>query len=261
MTNKIVLIAVALLTLFYSCELTEDNPKLSKEDTKKLNNSIIFDLYLNYELTSRNSNLATIIDFLPNTDEADYTSVVTTTNVGGEEQVCTVTFNSDSTVSQIIYEIGSVYYRYDFVYDNGLLETINIKDVPKISMVYDADNRLQSITRISGSNEYEFSFDYTDKENRTAISFTLIEGADRNTSSSSYGITWNSDYKLESIDFLEYSTNEIIYNSKGDISSFSFVTVNDDNAESTWEYTSYDDHQNWLDRKSGTTEFNRVIEY
>lgn len=56
----------------------------SKKNILKINNSLIFDLFLNYELAEKNGNLAAIIDFLPNLNNVNYKSIRLTSNIGAK---------------------------------------------------------------------------------------------------------------------------------------------------------------------------------
>lgn len=233
----------------------------SKKDVLKLNNSLIFDLFLNYELTEKNGNLATIIDFLPNLNNVNYKNIRLTSNVGGENQICSFTFNEDGTIGKIAYEVNDKIYRYDLIYKGNQLTSINIADKPKISFGYDKKGKLITITREKGGGAFEYNFEYLDGENKANIKLIVVQGEKRSPSSRKYYVTWDAGLKLESYCFDVYCSKNLKYTSQGDLLSYFFASVNEDNNIATWEYSSLDEKQNWIERKSKDIVFTRFIGY
>lgn len=233
----------------------------SKKDIQKLNNSLIFDLFVNYELTEKNGNLATIIDFSPCLSNVNYKNVRLTSNVGGENQECGFTFNENGTIGNIAYEVNDKIYRYDFVYEGNNLTSINIAGKPKIKFGYDKKGKLNTITREKGGGAFEYNFEYIDGENKANIKLIVVQGEKRSPSTRKYYVSWDTGLKIESYCFDVYCSKNIKYTSQGDLLSYSFSSVNEDNNIATWEYSSMDENQNWIERKSKDIIFNRKIEY
>lgn len=233
----------------------------SKKNILKINNSLIFDLFLNYELAEKNGNLAAIIDFLPNLNNVNYKSIRLTSNIGGENQICNFTFNEKGTIEKIGYEVNDKIYRYDFIYKDAQLTGINIADKPKISFGYDKKGRIITITREKSGGAYEYNFEYPDGENKTNIKLIVVQGEKRSPSIRKYYAIWDSELKLESYCFHVYCSKNIKYNSQGDLLSCSFANVNEDNNIMTWNYSTTDTNQNWTERKSKNIAFNRTFEY
>ena len=232
-----------------------------KKDIEKLNNSIIFDLFFNYELTEKHDNLSTIIDFFPSPVSVNYKNIKLTTNVGGEDQVIIFYFNNNGKIEKASYTVNNMIYRYDFIYNKNQLVTINITDKPKIFFSYDKKGKLLSITRKKGGGELIYNFEYLPGENKADIKLLVVVGEKRRPSPSKYYLTWNEDFRLESIRFGRYISKNIIYTSKGDLESYSFSKVDKDNIISSWDYITFDEQQNWTKRESKNVIFTRTIEY
>jgi len=233
----------------------------SKKDIQKLNNALIFDLFVNYELAEKNGNLVTIIDFSPNLNVVDFKAIKLTSNVGGENQVCDFLFNEKGAIGKINYEVNDKIYRYEFIYSGNQLASINIAGKPKIVLVYDKKGRLLNITREKGGGAFEYNFEYVDGENKANIKLIVIQGEKRSPSKRNYYVSWDSELKLESYYIDAFSSKNIKYTPKGDLLSHSFASVNDDNNIGNWEYSAFDEKQNWIERKSKDILFNRTIEY
>lgn len=233
----------------------------SKNDIKKLNNSLIFDLFVNYELTEKNGNLATIIDFFPSFNNINYKNIRLTSNAGGENQVCSFNFNENGTIRKVAYEVNNRIYRYDFVYEGNQLTSINIAGKPKVSFEYDTKGRLLTITRKKGGGAFEYNFEYLKEENKANIKLIVVQGEKRRSSTRKYYVSWNTDLKLESYYFDVYRSESIKYTSQGDLLSYSFASAHEDNNSATWDYSNVDEKQNWIERKYKDIVFNRTIEY
>jgi hypothetical protein len=233
----------------------------SKEDVQKLNNSLIFDFFMNYELTEKNGNLVTIVDFIPSFNNSNYNQIKLESNIGGENQHCSFIYNDNGTIGNIAYEVNEKIYRYDLIYKGSKLTNIKITGKPKISFVYDKNGRLLTINRERGGGVFAYNFEYAEGENEAQIKLIVIQNEKINPSTSKYYVTWNSAYKIESYCLVQYCSKNIMYTDKLEISSYSFSSVNEDKNIATWEYTAFDDKQNWTLRKSKEIFFHRFIEY
>ncbi len=253
--NVAVLLIGLMLSLQAYCEP-------SKKDIQKLNNCLIFDLFINYELSEKNGNLTTIIDFIPNLINLNYKTIRLTSNVGGENQVCNFIFNENGTIENISYGVNNRIYRYDFIYEGNRLTGVNIAGKPRISFGYNNMGQLITITRETNSAAFEYNFEYLDGDEKATITLIVVQGEKRSPSSQKYFVTWQNDFKLESYCFDVYCSNNMKYTTQGDLLSYSFDSVNEDNNIVTWEYSKMDDKQNWIERYyKGDIVFNRTIEY
>lgn len=146
----------------------------SKNDIQKLNNALIFDLFMNYEITEKNGNLATIIDYFPNMDFSEYKSININSNLGGENEVTNFIFNDKGNMVSMSYEVNDKIYRYEFVYDGTQLSGVNIAEKLKIRFSYDTKGRLLTISREKGGGTLEYNFEYLESENKANIKLIVI---------------------------------------------------------------------------------------
>ncbi|MBN1185793.1 MAG: hypothetical protein JXB49_26160 [Bacteroidales bacterium] len=244
----------------YKLSSSSLSPERVKE-IQTLNHSIIYDLFVNYELTEKNGNLATIIDFFPALTDDKYKSVKLNSNVGGDDQVCNFIFNDNGNIEKFIYEINGKYAQYDFIYEGSLLTGINIAGKPKVSFAYSRTGQLISITREKNGASFVYNFDYIKGENKANIKLIVIQEEKARASTQNYYVTWDTGFKIESYCFDVYCNDNLKYNSKGDLLSFSFTNVSADNNDSAWDYSKVDAKQNWTERNSEDIVFTRMIEY
>lgn len=245
-----VLTACVLFSINVYCEPHE-------KEIKDINNSLIYDLYINYELTEKNGNLPLVIDFLPRSKITNYKAVTLTSNVGDEDQVVRYVYKNNGSLSSVIYTIGDRKYKYDFVYKEGRIIRGDIAGKLKIKFEYDQKGRLNKIIRYAKSSSYEHLFTYDKKERKVAIELIFVTNENRKSSSRKYYASWNSELKLESYCFDVYCKKNMKYTSQGNLLSFSF----DDNKTIKWEYSVMDEKGNWTERKIQEILFRRVIEY
>lgn len=246
-----------LCFIFISQQLNAQNRK----STKKINNSIIFDLYMNYELTEKNGNLSTIIDFFPSTDFKEYKKVTIDSNVGGEKGICSFYYNDKGAINKVTYQINRKIYTYEFIYDGKYISYIKIAGKKKIEFVYDRYKKIKTIKRIMKGAEFEFNFDYTKSKKKFDIELVVIQGVKRRPSSRKYYATLNSDYKLKEYYIDVFSSKDLEYTKSGDLLNSSFTTVNEDNNKAEWKYISVDDEKNWTERSFNKILFKRTIKY
>ena len=252
----------SLLLLFVLFLSFEAYSAPSKKEIQKLNNSIIFDLLVNYELTGRNGNLSAIIDFMPNMENVNYRSLVLKTNIGDQNQTCSFEFNDNRTISNLKYEVNGKTYRFEFNYEANRLVNIHIGGKPKLLFTYTKKGQILTVTRDNGGQEAEYTFEYLEGENKANIKLAVIQNGNRKESRSqrSY-LTWNAKHKIESYCFDVFCSKNLSYSPQGDLLSFNFAAVNDDNSKAVWEYSALDDKLNWTERKFQNYLFTRTIEY
>jgi hypothetical protein len=233
----------------------------NKKDIQKINNSIIYDLFMNFELTGKNGNLSTIIDFLPNMSNVNFKNIKLTSNAGGEDQYCSFIFNENGIIENIAYEINNIIYKYDFVYEGNRLTSINIGGKPKISFGYNKKMQLITIKREKSGGAFEYNFEYLDGENKANIKLVVIQGEKKSLSPRNYYVTWDNQFKINAYCLDVYCSKNIQYAAQGDLLSYSFSTANADNNLATWDYTGIDEKGNWIERKSNKILFSRTIVY
>jgi len=251
-------IAIVLIGLMFSIQSYCD---YSKNEIQKINNSLIYDLFMNYELTVKNGNLSTVVDFFPCMNNVNFKNIRLTTNVGGTNQVCNFILNKNEAIDKLSYEVNDKIFQYDFIYEGSKLTSINISGKPKISFGYNKNGLLSTITRAKGSDAFEYNFNYLEGQNKSNIKLIVVQGEKRSPSSREFYATWNTQFKLEAYSFDIYDCKNLKYSPKEELLNFSFTTVNDDNNNAKWVYSTMDDKQNWTERKYKDVTFNRVIDY
>ncbi len=252
--NIVGLLIISIGTLFTT------PVKAANKNIQKLNNALIFDLFMNFEITEKNGNLSTIIDYLPNTNNTDFKKIEINSNMGGEEEVSQFEYNDKGFILKLIYQVNDKLYRYEFFYDGNRLATVNIAGKKKISLAYDKKGRLQSITRFGNGAALEYNFVYLNGENKANIALVVIQGEKRSPSKRKYFVTWNDQFKIDSYCIDVYCSNNLTYSQKGDLTAFKFSNVSSDNIEANWEYR-YDNQGNWIERKVKDSVCKRTIEY
>ena len=113
-----------------------------------------------------------------------------------------------------------------------------------------------------GSQKAEYLFEYIEGENKANIKVATIQDGKRKESRSqrSY-VTWNANQKIESYCIDIFCSKNLNYSPQGDLLSFSFAAVNDDNSKAVWEYSKVDEKQNWTERTFKSYFFNRTFVY
>ena len=234
----------------------------AKDNTQKLNNALIFDLFMNYEITQRNGNLATIVDFFPafNSSSNHFRSIRIESNIGGRDNICNFKFNENGTLETLSYEIRDMIFNYEFNYKENRLESVSIGGEKKIFFNYDKNGKLQTITRLVTGRSWECNFNYIKGENKAEIkNFVIIDGK-RNANPEEYFVSWNNQFKLVAYSLEVYASKDMKYTKEGNLISYSFNTVNKDNNLFNWEY-SFDSKGNWIERKIKDEIIKRIIEY
>jgi hypothetical protein len=229
-----------------------------KASRKKFSEMIIFDLFMNYELSQRNGNNAVILDYLPNRDKKDLKRVVMKSNYGHENEVTDFQYNANSDLVKINYQRGDKLFVYDFNYVNGALASIHIGGKKRIEFLYSNDT-LKSVVREMNEMSAEYDLTYEKEQQKTWIVLTVVDKGKRQKSSSKYYLTWNAEKKITDFNFDVYVSKGITYTASGDIASFS-ATTSHDSATINWEYTT-DEKNNWTERKFKTFLVTRQIEY
>ncbi len=258
--KKFTYLFIANIFLFFASINIYSKP--NKEDVNKLNNSILFDLFMNYELTLKSDLLSTIFDYSPTMNKNDKIKNIDMTIAFGKEyQYCTFSFNENGTVNLITTQVENMLYKYEFIYKKNKVTEIIIGGKPKIKISYDNNDRINKISREKSGYIFEYNFEYVENENKANIKLVVIDGNNKNPSIQKNYITWNSSFRIESLYFDAFVSKEIKYNDKGDLVSYLFSTSNKDNIPATWEYIAQDDKGNWTERKSEDTTCKRSIEY
>jgi hypothetical protein len=229
-----------------------------KTNRKKLSQAIIFDLFMNYELTLKNGNLNVIIDYIPSLDKKEMKRVELTSNYGHEDEKTNFVYNDKFELQQIVYQHADKQYNYEFNYSNGLPVSVNIAGKKRIEFLYSYDT-LKSIVREQNGTLFEHDLTYLPDQPKADIKFFVTNKGKRQASSSNYFVGWNNDYKLTDYSLDMYTAKGITY-ANGGVASF--TTSNSDGKEivANWEYSA-DEKSNWTERKLDKFAAKRAIEY
>jgi hypothetical protein len=244
--------------LFFSFQALCSTPA---KDIQKLNNSLIFHLFINYELTERNGNLTTIVDFLPSLDNPTYKSVKVSSNIGGYDQSSDFLFKENGALESVAYIVRNRMYGYDFVYTQDKVSAIKLNGKQVATVNYDKEGRLFSIFREMEGRVFQHVFQYLDGESKAIIHLAVQQGSDRRSSTNETYVTWDENFRVESYCLGLYCSKNMQYTEQGYVLAYSFRTNLDSNTMLNWEYSAIDANKSWTERKMDKVWFTREIEY
>ncbi len=244
--------------LFVSFQALCSTPK---KDMEKLNNALIFHLFINYELTERNGNLTTIVDFLPSLDNHTYKSVKVSTNIGGYDQSSDFAFKENGALESVAYIVRNRLYGYDFVYAGDKVTAIKLNGRQIATVNYDKEGRLTSIFREVEDRTFQHMFQYLHGESKAIINLAVQRGSDRSFSTNETYVTWDDNFRVASYCLGLYCSKDMQYTEQGDVLAYSFRTNLDSNTMLNWEYSAFDSNKNWTERKMDKVWFTREIAY
>jgi len=245
-----------VLFLMFSCALTAQ--KQPKTKVAALNKMLIFDLYMNFELTNKNDNLAAIANYIEGSKGHENTKIEMISNLGNEDELLELYYDKEAKIAQLSYttlDNGSDkrYYDYTCMYDGILLKKIQLNAKNRFQFKYDKKGKLLSISRRMKENIfYILNFVYNDDGLSADIRFDVLEDGKRSAQDVSGYVKWNKKFQLTGYEVYRYETMKIEYNNHGDISSFSFSGNLGDKEQATWNYE-YNEQDLWTRRTIGTT--------
>lgn len=241
------------------CLLLISHLSFSHSEEEKVNKAILFDFFMNYEIAQKNGNLSLFIDFIPELTIDQIKSATINTDIGDEESTLEIKYNTESQITNLDYTCDGRIYKYKYQYDDEEIEYITIAGRKKIIIEYD-DDIISKITRISNSATMELNFEYDDDEQNIAIKIAVIQGDRRQESKTKYNIQLDSELRIKALNFMELSTEEIVYNIDNSTSTIKFSHVNG-TAKLKWEYLAKNSKGYWIKRKVGENYFNRNLSF
>lgn len=230
-----------------------------KANRRKLNQALIFDLFINYELSEKNGNLSVVVDYLPKAEKKEFKRVEMTSNYGHEDEKTRFIYNNNYELQQINYQREDKLYVYDFTYSDGVPVSVNIAGKKKIEFLYNYDT-LKSIIREQNGVYFEHDLNYLPGQQKADIKLFVTNKGKRQPSSYKYYAAWNTDYKLTDLSLDIYTVKGITYTNSGDVASFKTYDSEDREKLASWEYTT-DEKNNWTERKFDKFVAKRVIDY
>jgi hypothetical protein len=231
----------------------------AQSDEDKINKSIMFDFFMNYEIAQKNGNLNLIIDFIPEIGIEDIKTAQINSDIGGEESTLKLNYNDDEQITILNYICNNRIYKYIFFYDDEELEYVKIAGKKKILVEYD-DDIISKITRVTRSANMELSLNYDEDENRINIKMAIVRGDRRRESKSKYFIQLDDEYRIKALDFMELSTKEITYNEDHTAKEIKFSHVNG-TASAKFNYISKNEDEYWTKRTVYESYFNRSFTF
>ena len=224
----------------------------------ELNEAIVFDLFLNYELTEKNGNLSTLIDYLPRRGAAPFQRVDMSSNYGGEDESTTFTYGDGGRLDRIDYRRGGRLFRYELSYDADRLASIAVGGRKRIELAYRNDT-LVTISRERNGALFEYALRYRDGERRADIALVMVTNGKRSRSSSPYFVTWDDRRRLTGFSLDVYTGREITYSDAGDVATFAYF-ANDEQRTARWEHVR-DARSSWTERRFKKLVAKRTIRY
>lgn len=233
----------------------------------KLNRSIIFDLYMNYELTENNGNLNVLLNYIPLIDGELVSTIVMEGETAGKPEFISFEYSYTGNLTDILYQTDSDGIRrtsrnqYKVFYTGDIPNRIEINGEPKIQFGYNNEGRIERINRLWDDGiTYEYIFSYRMSESIADITLHVIENDVVIESIDTYFVNWNGDLKLDGFELDRYSSELYNYTIDGLLKSMNYNLPNSSSNNLIWSYT-LDDRNNWISRRAKDTYAEREITY
>lgn len=254
------------LLLFNSCSLSKLSELLDEAtETERLNQTLIYDFFISYELTEKNWNSQALLNYAPQIHVGQAKQITVDSEIVGQEEYITYKFNEQGNLMQIIYQVdrgGNDFsrYYYDLYYQDGRLSYIYIGDKRKIEFTYSELNRLTAITRNKNEAIFEYHFEYQPGQHRADIKLEVIKDGEKRASSRPYFVEWDDELRLRAFSIDTYQTHDIVYSEQGTPVAMQFDATKQSDVDLSWEYI-YDDKGNWIEKTFKENWYKREIQY
>jgi hypothetical protein len=226
----------------------------------QVNEAIVFDLFLNYELTEKNGNNSTLIDYVPRAPKTPLERVEMTSNYGGENERTTFTYGERGRLSRVEYRRDDKVYVYEVSYDGDRPSGMTIAAMPRIRFGYRNDT-LVTITRERAGGTLEYTINHVAGEQRAELALVVVPAnGKRSPSPSKYWVTWDDRARLTGYELGTYVGRDITRTEGGDVATFTYYTHDDEKRTATWDYV-VDAKRSWTERRFGKLVVRRTIEY
>jgi hypothetical protein len=249
--------ASAALLVLLASPLT-DAMAQSARPSAQINGAII-DLFLNYELTEKNGNSSTLIDYLPRQARSPLKRVEMTSNYGGEDEHTTFAYGDRGRLEHVTYQRGDKLYQYDLTYEQDRPASVAIAGMKRITFGYRGDT-LVTITRERTGGILEYALDYPLGQNRADLKLTVVIDGKRKPSPSKYYATWDDRRRLTGYALGTYTGRDITYSDAGDVATFTHFTHDDQARTMKWDYV-LDPKSSWTERRLEKLLVKRSIQY
>jgi hypothetical protein len=225
---------------------------------RQRNDAIVFDLFLNYELTEKNGNLSTLMDYLPARGTPAFRKIEMSSNYGGEDESATFAYGDRGRLERIDYRRGDRLFVYEISYDAERPVSIAVGGRKRIDLTYRNDT-LVAITRERNGALFEYALDYRDGERRADIGLVVVMNGKRARSSSPYFVVWDDRQRIAAFSLDVYTGRDITYADAGDVATFAYF-ANDEQRTARWDHVR-DAKSTWTERRFRKLLAKRTIQY
>ena len=225
---------------------------------EQLNDAIVFDLFLNYELTEKNGNLSTLMDYLPRRGATPFRRVEASSNYGGEDESATFSYGDGGRLDRIDYRRGDRLFVYEISYDAGRPASIAVGGRKRIDLTYRNDT-LVAITRDRNGALFEYALEYRAGGSRADIKLIVVTNGKRARSSSPYFVAWDDRRRVTAFSLDIYTGRDITYSDAGDVATFAYF-ANDEQRTARWDHVR-DAKSSWTERRFNKLLAKRNIHY
>ena len=225
---------------------------------RQLDDAIVFDLFLNYELTEKNGNLSTLVDYVPRRGARPFRKVEMSSNYGSEDESTTFTYGDGGRLDRIDYRRGDRLFVYVISYEAGRPSSIAVGGRKRIDLAYRNDT-LVTITRERNGAVFEYALGHDVAKRRADIVLVVAANGKRSRSSSPYFVAWDDQRRIAAFSLDVYTGRDITYSDAGDVATFAYF-ANDEQRTARWEHVR-DASSNWTERRFGKLLAKRKIDY
>lgn len=239
-----------------------DFTDFSKHEKITISNMLAFNFFMNFQLSVNEEDLSIIYDYLPTfQNDSNVKEVNIKANFDNIKTDCYFYYNDKNKLEKITYHNSNSILNYTFEYDKNVLTTIKVKNKKKYVFVYSKKLLTKVLFYHNETVKVIFYLNYQHK-NATILEHKNVElgKIDKHISGIKKYIKWNNAFKLTQFELDKFKTENITYNSFGDIKSFPVDRLDLGTKIIEWEYT-YDDKNNWTNRTYETLSISRKITY
>jgi hypothetical protein len=249
------LFIVSILTIF-SLKMNAQ----SKKQIEQINKSIIFDLFINFELTQPNIYVPAIIDHIPTSDTKGFKIVNLKSDIGDVDWSTKIYFSKTGEIKSLQNVIHGEIMKYKFIYKKGKLAYFGVNGKKAAIIKYDKLGIIKSILRVKGKSKLVCGFKYDKTEKKFTIDFNITRDKKKLDCDFNYFVKLDDQYRIKDFFFNDYSHKNMSYDEQGKIKSFEFE-IEGGLAKTSWNYTKKDNKENWVERESKGIYFTRGITY
>jgi len=225
-TTMITVVVMMSFILHHNYVFSQENTiPVKNRSIKMLNKSLIFDLFLNYELSEQNGRIKYISEYLPNIDGDDVEKIILSTNHNNSKEKIEFEYD-DGLLNSLLYEINSKddrtrKFTYTFFYDNDRVTHIKIGKKTKFLFEYDSNGKISIVRRQVNRLWHKYHLTYSSEESKVFLKLTIQKGVKKRVSKKKYFVAYNEEYFLSEFYIDNYLGNSIVYDENNNIKNLS----------------------------------------